>query len=175
MDFYEPPSWVTDKTRKIHFVIGPVPEENKQRRLKDLHKMIEELREDLGDIINKSVSIVDDKTYEKYRLYEFLLNAENRIKEVIIMEATTKFIKKAEDLKYLLNTYIYGGYTEKQWENKAKVDNSRKATVSKKMRELREILLDGYVDTDKLDLYKLESLFRQCENYIAEEDLYEQL
>lgn len=90
------------------------------------------------------------------------------------MEATTKFIKKAEDLKYLLNTYIYGGYTEKQWKNKPKVDNSRKTTISKKMRELREILLDEYVDTDKLDLYELEALFRRCENFIAEEDLYEQ-
>lgn len=90
------------------------------------------------------------------------------------MEATTKFIKKAEDLQYLLNTYIYGGYTEKQWENKAKVDNSRKATISKKMRELREILVNEYVDTDKLDLYELEALFRRCENFIAEEDLYEQ-
>lgn len=90
------------------------------------------------------------------------------------MEATTKFIKKAEDLKYLLNSYIYGGYTEKQWENKAKVDHSRKATIHEKMRELKEILLDEYVDTDKLDLYELTSLFRRCENFIAEEDLYEQ-
>lgn len=90
------------------------------------------------------------------------------------MEATTKFIKKAEDLNYLLNTFIYGGYSEEQWENKAKVDNSRKTEISKKMRELREILLDEYVDTDKLDLYELEALFRRCENFIAEEDLYEQ-
>ena len=90
------------------------------------------------------------------------------------MEATTKFIKKAEDLQYLLNTYIYGGYNEKQWENKSKVDNSRKTTISKKMRELREILVNEYVDTDKLDLYELEALFRRCENFIAEEDLYEQ-
>lgn len=90
------------------------------------------------------------------------------------MEATTKFIKKAEDLQYLLNTYIYGGYTEKQWENKSKVDHSRKVNINKKMRELRKILLDEYVDTDKIDLYELNSLFRRCENYIAEEDLYEQ-
>lgn len=90
------------------------------------------------------------------------------------MEATTKFIKKAGDLQYLLNTYIYGGYTEKQWENKAKVDNNRKAKIHEKMRELREILINEYVDTDKIDLYELNSLFRRCENYIAEEDLYEQ-
>lgn len=90
------------------------------------------------------------------------------------MEATTKFIKKAEDLNNLLTVFIYGGYTEKQWENKSKVDNGRKTEISKQMRELREILLNEHVDTDKLDLYELESLFRRCENYIAEEDLYEQ-
>lgn len=89
------------------------------------------------------------------------------------MEATTKFIKKAEDLQYLLNVYIYGGYTEKQWENKSKVDHKRKAKIHEKMRELREILHNEYVDTDKIDLYELNSLFRRCENYIAEEDLYE--
>lgn len=90
------------------------------------------------------------------------------------MEATTKFIKKAEDLQYLLNVYIYGGYTEKQWENKSKVDHSRKTNISKKMRELREILLNDDIDTNQIDLYELTSLFRRCENYIAEEDLYEQ-
>lgn len=90
------------------------------------------------------------------------------------MESTTKFIKKAEDLQYLLNVFIYGGYTEKQWENKAKVDHNRKAKIHEKMRELKEILHNEYVDTDKIDLYELNSLFRRCENYIAEEDLYEQ-
>lgn len=75
--FYEPPSWVTNKN--ITFVIGPVPEENKQRILRDLNILMEKVKEDLGDILNRSVSIVDDETYEKYKFYEFLLNAENKI------------------------------------------------------------------------------------------------
>lgn len=75
--FYEPPSWFTDKN--VVFVIGSVPEENKQRILRDLNRLIEKVKEDLGDILNRSVSIVDDETYEKYRFYEFLLNAKNTI------------------------------------------------------------------------------------------------
>ena len=122
------------------------------------------------DYVDGKRNISDEGLFKYNRVYTLNIN----MKEVIIMEATTKFIKKAEDLQYLLNTYIYGGYTEKQWENKSKVDNSRKTTISKKMRELREILRNEYVDTDKLDLYELEALFRRCENFIAEEDLYEQ-
>lgn len=87
------------------------------------------------------------------------------------------FIEKTNALEDLLDSYIYGGYTEKQWEQKPLTDSIRKTEIHKHLRELRSYIEDDSIDYSTSDISeedyeefeeKLSEIFRRAEDYIYE-------
>lgn len=87
------------------------------------------------------------------------------------------FIEKTRVLKFLLDSYEFGGYSEEQWEQKPLVDSLRKTNVHKLLRELRSYIADDAIDYTTSDISeedyydfeeKLSEIFRRAENYIYE-------
>lgn len=88
-----------------------------------------------------------------------------------------EFIEKTYELEDLLDSYVYGGYSKEQWEQKPLVDSIRKTNVHKLLRELRSYVADDVIDYTTFDMSeeeyyefeeKLSTIFRRADKYIYE-------